>query len=157
MLNKFPFILPAVTLKMYICCCYRFVELIPSGNKLWHGDWSFRWVFNLSSKIYDRVGNLLWFFLLKVVGADVQNDLIWRKLQVRFTIIPPGGGGDSHLKGAGMLVVSLRGVYFRFWSRLGCSGQNTIIFSRKGLFYGCARRDIKKIIYFQFVLFTRFM
>ena len=36
------------------------------------------------------------------------------------------------MKGAGMLVVSLRslrGVNFRFWSRLRCSGQNTIIFS----------------------------
>ena len=39
------------------------------------------------------------------------------------------------MKGVGMLVVSVRGaVNFRFWSRLGCSGQNTIIFSRKGLF-----------------------
>ena len=38
------------------------------------------------------------------------------------------------MKGAGMLVVSLRGVNFRFWSRLGCSGKNTIIFSSKGLF-----------------------
>ena len=37
------------------------------------------------------------------------------------------------MKGVGMLVVSLRGVNFRFWARLGCSGQNTIIFSRKGL------------------------
>ena len=45
-----------------------------------------------------------------------------------------GGGGNSHMKGAGMLVVSLSGVNFRFWSRLGCSGQNAIIFSRKGLF-----------------------
>ena len=34
-----------------------------------------------------------------------------------------GRGGVSHLKGAGMLFVSLRGVNFRFWSRLGCSGQ----------------------------------
>ena len=38
----------------------------------------------------------------------------------------------------GMLVASLRGVNFRFWSRLGCSGQNTIIFNpgfnRTGLF-----------------------
>ena len=41
--------------------------------------------------------------------------------------------GDSHMKGVGMLVVSLTGVNFRFWSRLGCSGQNTIIFSHKGL------------------------
>ena len=33
----------------------------------------------------------------------------------------------------GMLVVSLRGVNFGFWSLLGCSGQNDIIFSREGL------------------------
>ena len=31
------------------------------------------------------------------------------------------------MKGAGMLVVSLRGVNFGFWSHLGCSGQNAII------------------------------
>ena len=36
------------------------------------------------------------------------------------------------MKEAGMLVVSLRGVNFIIWSRLGCSGQNNI--SRKGLF-----------------------
>ena len=57
-------------------------------------------------------------------------------------------GGDSHMKRAEMLVVSLRCVNFRFWSRLGCSGKNPIIFSRKGLFYGCTRRNIKKYIYF---------
>ena len=45
-----------------------------------------------------------------------------------------GIGGDAHMKGAGMLVASLRGVNFRFWSHLECSGQNTIIFSHKGLF-----------------------
>ena len=36
------------------------------------------------------------------------------------------------MKGAGMLVVSLRGVNFvnfGFWSHLGCSGQNPIIFN----------------------------
>ena len=27
---------------------------------------------------------------------------------------PPGGGGTPHMKGVGMLVVSLRGVNFRF-------------------------------------------
>ena len=42
-------------------------------------------------------------------------------------------GGDPHVKGVGMLVVSLRGVNFGFWSHLGCSGQNAIIFSREGL------------------------
>ena len=44
------------------------------------------------------------------------------------------GGGNPHMKGVGMLVVSLRGVNFGFWSHLGCSGQNATIFSRKGLF-----------------------
>ena len=37
------------------------------------------------------------------------------------------------MKGVGMLVVLLRGVNFRFWSHLGCSGQNAIIFSHEGL------------------------
>ena len=41
------------------------------------------------------------------------------------------------MKWTGMLVVSLRGVNFGFWSRLGCSGQNVINFinsrSRLGL------------------------
>ena len=48
-------------------------------------------------------------------------------------ILVSRGGGDSHMKWTGMLVVSLRGVNFGFWSRLGCSGQNVIIFSRQGL------------------------
>ena len=43
------------------------------------------------------------------------------------------GGGTTHMKGVGMLVVSLRGINFIFWSHLGCSGQNPIIFSREGL------------------------
>ena len=42
-------------------------------------------------------------------------------------------GGTRHMKGMGMLVVSLTGVNFGFWSHLGCSGQNAIIFSREGL------------------------
>ena len=33
---------------------------------------------------------------------------------------PGGGGGDSNIKKVGVLVVSLRDVNFRFWSRLGC-------------------------------------
>ena len=45
----------------------------------------------------------------------------------------PSGGGSPHMKGVGMLVVFLRGINFGFWSHLGCSGQNTIIFSREGL------------------------
>ena len=58
-----------------------------------------------------------------------------------------------------MLVVSLRGVNFGFWSHVGCSGQNASAFSCKGLFWGCRRRNVKYICiyFFQFVLFTRFM
>ena len=44
-----------------------------------------------------------------------------------------GAGGTPHMKGLGMLVVSLRGVNFGFWSHLGCSGQNAIVFSCEGL------------------------
>ena len=34
---------------------------------------------------------------------------------------PPGwGGGGSNIKKVGVLIVLLRGVNFRFWSRLGC-------------------------------------
>ena len=46
---------------------------------------------------------------------------------------PRGGGGTPHMKGVGVLVVSLRDVNFGFWSYLGCSGQNVIIFIREGL------------------------
>ena len=43
-----------------------------------------------------------------------------------------------------MLVVSLGGVNLKFWSRLGCSGQNTIIFSRKSLSFRVALEDVLK-------------
>ena len=56
-----------------------------------------------------------------------------------------GVGGTPHMTGVGMLVVSLRGVNFGFWSHLGCSGQNAIIFSREGLVQGCTRKNIKNI------------
>ena len=46
---------------------------------------------------------------------------------------PGGGGGNSYVKQTGMLVVSLRGVNFGFWSRLGYSGQSANILSRQGL------------------------
>ena len=39
---------------------------------------------------------------------------------------PHPGGGTPHMKVVGMLVVSLKGVNFGFWSRLGC------LFSREG-------------------------
>ena len=42
-------------------------------------------------------------------------------------------GGARHIKGLGMLVVLLRGVNFRFWTHLRCSGQDAIIFSCEDL------------------------
>lgn len=39
------------------------------------------------------------------------------------------GGEGSHMKRLGMLVVSLSGVNQRFWSLLGCSGQNDTTFN----------------------------
>ena len=58
------------------------------------------------------------------------------KICTLFNIVhsnPGGGGGSLHMKGMGMLVVSLRGINLGFWSHLGRSGQNAIIFSREGL------------------------
>ena len=42
-------------------------------------------------------------------------------------------GVDSHMKVTGMLVVSFRGVNYRFWYRLGCSAWNADIFSHCGI------------------------
>ena len=68
---------------------------------------------------------------------QVERGIIIRSMLGRFipegSYLVTGGGGDSDMKWTGMLVVSLRGVNFGFWSRLGCSGQNVIIFSRQGL------------------------
>ena len=55
-----------------------------------------------------------------------------RQLTMQMKIkLPRGGGGggeDSHMKRARMLVVSLSGVNFRFWSLLGCSGQTAPLY-----------------------------
>ena len=58
--------------------------------------------------------------------------LIWENKTYKLKVYFPGGG-TLHMKGVGMLVVSLRGVNFGCWSHLGYSGQNAIIFSREGL------------------------
>ena len=57
----------------------------------------------------------------------------------------PPRGGTPHMKGVGMLVVSLRGVNFGFWSHLGCSGQQAIIFSRDGSRLGLQAKKYKYI------------
>ena len=65
------------------------------------------------------------------------------------------GGRTPHMRWVGMLVVSLRGVNFGFWSHLGCSGQNPIIFSREGLVQGCTRKKLKNI-YLTMYIFNAF-
>ena len=73
----------------------------------------------------------IYFFILKIYSSlasvlytSTEHNL---KLQAQ-------EGGELPYERAGMLVVSLTIVNCRCWSCLGCSGQNTIIFSRKGLF-----------------------
>ena len=53
-----------------------------------------------------------------------------------------GGGGTPHMKGVGMLVVSLRGVDFGFWSRLGCFGENAFMFIAMKVLFRVARAKI---------------
>ena len=45
--------------------------------------------------------------------------VVWLKKACKRGVTGPEG--DSYMKQMGMLVVSLRGVNFGFWSRLGCS------------------------------------
>ena len=53
------------------------------------------------------------------------------------------GGGDSHVKVTGMLVVSLRVVNCRFWSRLGFLGRKANIFTHQVSLRVC----VKKYLY----------
>ena len=62
------------------------------------------------------------------IAMIVMGKFIHFQLRVKNT-----GGGTPRMKVVGMLVVLLRGINFGFWSHLGCSGQNAIIFSCEGL------------------------
>ena len=55
--------------------------------------------------------------------------------------------GDSRIKGLGMLLVSLRGVNFGFWSHLGCSGQLPLYLAVK-VSFTVAR---EKLLYFLYL------
>ena len=50
-----------------------------------------------------------------------------------FIIHSPGGGGNSHIKVTGMLVISLKGVNCRFRFHLGCLGRKVTIFAHSGI------------------------
>ena len=49
-------------------------------------------------------------------------------------------GGDSHVKVTGMLVVSLRVVNCRFWSRLGFLGRKANIFTHQVSLRVCVKK-----------------
>ena len=74
---------------------------------------------------------------LALPRADPHPLFVWcnyrSELEALHSLGGEGRRGESCIKGAGTLVVSLRGLNFGLWSHLGCSGQNAIIFSRKGL------------------------
>ena len=80
-------------------------------------------------------GHAYYSWFLSAAKQQDKPRIIWcYKIKV-LLLVSGGGAGNSHMKGAGMLIVLLRGVKFGFWSHLlGCSGQNVIILSRKGLF-----------------------
>ena len=75
-------------------------------------------------------GLITWAGLARLTGLLRCAEMIFRPVLHQAS---PRGGGDSHMKQTGMLVVSLRGVDFGFWSRLGCSGQRANILCRQGL------------------------
>ena len=74
------------------------------------------------------------------IGELVHEVLSARLLSCIKPQVKKNPGGDSHTKQMGMLIVSLRGVNFGFWSRLGCSGQSANILSRQGLVEGFAKK-----------------
>ena len=54
----------------------------------------------------------------------------------------PWGGGDFHMKVTGILVASLRGVSCKFWYHLRFLGRKANLFTRTGIAWGCALKNI---------------
>ena len=71
-----------------------------------------------------------WFPMVTIITKNILNNFFLQKRNVVPRDMP---GEVLPYERGGMLVVSLRGVIFGFWSHLGCSGQNAIIFSRQGI------------------------
>ena len=69
----------------------------------------------LFANIFLGQKNIVTMILVKIM-------LIIYLLNLQQAEVRGGGGGTLHMKRVGMLVASLRGVNFGFWSRLGCSG-----------------------------------
>lgn len=50
-------------------------EFISCRSKLRYSDGDIKWVFDVSGKVYDRFCNLQQFFVFKVTGADIREQL----------------------------------------------------------------------------------
>ena len=83
-------------------------------------------------KLWVSVGSLLWNLSINTpcVRSSMKVNEWSRNIEYQLRYKWPVGE-TPHMKLEGMFVVSLRGVNFGFWSHLGCSGQNAIIFSRE--------------------------
>ena len=60
------------------------------------------------------------------------------------------GGGGSHTKGTGMFAASRRGVNYRFWSYIACSGKDPNIFLYQ--LFRVAHEEIKNFSHAVFVI-----
>ena len=80
----------------------------------------------LTELAFSRFYYYYYYFILRVCGQSFLHnrgkaEIICLDAKYRQRNSKPRGK-DSHMKGAGIFVVPLRGVNFRFWSRIGCSG-----------------------------------
>ena len=95
--------------------------------------WRHRAKYMVLFAVYEKVRHAFPYFsktVRHVNEASIQRK--WRKLFKAFvavkSLVISDCDMDKIVRG-----MSARGVNFGFWSHLGCSGQNAIIFSREGL------------------------
>ena len=104
---------------------------VPSAISAWISQRSIIVIFKLFKKVWRTTKTShLPFYLFSVNKKLTFASDSWWKKSIQSAEVP-GGGLPYEIDG--MLVVSLRGVNFGFWSRLGCSGQSANILSRQGL------------------------
>ena len=104
---------------------------VPSAISAWISQRCIIVIFKLFKKVWRTTKTShLPFYLFSVNKKLTFASDSWWKKSIQSAEVP-GGGLPYEIDG--MLVVSLRGVNFGFWSRLGCSGQSANILSRQGL------------------------
>ena len=122
------------SLIMYVCTGRkRRLVRIRSGNDLKHGQidvLSYEVGRTEDDRLQRRNIGTMKLFEVELLH---HSDFVHPKITQTKSSCKNPGGGDSYMKQTGMLVVSLRGVNFGLWSRLGCSGQSANILSRQGL------------------------